>query len=93
MAMANGKRNHSESQESTGTNEVREDRRLKGKILRINEGFGFIEGENGIDYFFHWTELTRFSKKFSYLKQGDLVEFQPGRTDSGPRAFQILATE
>lgn len=73
--------------------EVREDRRLHGKISRLNQGFGFIEGENGIDYFFHWSALSRFSRKFSFLKLNDPVNFQPGRTPQGPRAFDVLTIE
>ena len=43
-------------------NEVREDRRLEGKIARLNNGYGFIEGINGKDYFFHWSELIQVRK-------------------------------
>jgi len=69
--------------------EVREDRRIEGKIVRLNKGFGFIEGQDGRDYFFHWSELSKFSKHFRNLVLGDQVKFQPGRTESGPRAFAI----
>jgi CspA family cold shock protein len=70
-------------------NEVREDRRMAGKIVRLNKGFGFIEGTDGRDYFFHWSELSKFSKHFRNLQSGDPVTFQPGKTDDGPRAFAI----
>lgn len=70
-------------------NEVREPRRMDGKIIRLNKGFGFIEGIDGRDYFFHWTELDKFSKQFRNLNIGEAVNFQPGSTDDGPRAFSI----
>ena len=70
-------------------NEIREDRRMPGKIIRLNKGFGFIEGEDGRDYFFHWTEIDKFSKQFRNLAIGEYVNFQPGSTDDGPRAFAI----
>lgn len=73
----------------TNENEIRFDKRLRGKICRLNKGFGFIEGEDGRDYFFHWSELDKFSKQFRNLHEQDLVEFQPGKTDQGPRAFAI----
>lgn len=70
-------------------NEVREDRRMNGKIVRLNQGFGFIEGEDGRDYFFHWTELDKFAIQFRNLRQGQSVDFQPGSTSQGPRAYNI----
>ena len=70
-------------------NEVREDRRMNGKVIRLNKGFGFIEGIDGRDYFFNWTELDKFSKQFRNLSVGEQVNFQPGSTDDGPRAFAI----
>lgn len=79
-------------------NEVREDRRIRGRVVRLNKGFGFIEGEDGRDYFFHWSELSKFSKHFRNLVAGpngtgDQVTFQPGKTDDGPRAFAIETVE
>lgn len=74
-------------------NEVREDRRLTGKVIRLNKGFGFIEGIDGRDYFFHWSELDKFSKQFRNLNVGEEVNFQPGSTDDGPRAFNIKTGE
>lgn len=69
--------------------EFKEDRRANGKIIRLNKGFGFIEGDDGRDYFFHWSELSKFSKHFRNLAPGDSVTFQPGRTEEGPRAYAI----
>jgi len=74
-------------------NEIRDDRRMDGKIVRLNKGFGFIEGTDGRDYFFHWSELSKFSKHFRNLTPGDVVTFQPGRTNDGPRAFAIETGE
>lgn len=73
--------------------EVREPRRMDGKIVRLNKGFGFIEGSDGRDYFFHWSEIDKFSKQFRNLKPNDAVNFQPGSTNDGPRAFAIRTIE
>ena len=74
-------------------NEIREDRRMKGRVVRLNNGFGFIEGEDGKDYFFHFSELSKFSKHFRNLDVGDNVDFQVGRSDRGPRAYDIVTIE
>jgi cold shock CspA family protein len=79
--------------DNTDDQEVRDDRRMMGKIARLNAGFGFIEGSDGRDYFFHWTELDKFSKQFRNLKEHESVEFTPGRTIHGPRAFEIKTTD
>lgn len=67
---------------------------MGGRICRLNKGFGFIEGaEDGRDYFFHWSEMDRFSKQFRNLRVGEPVDFQVGFTDSGPRAFNVKTLE
>ena len=75
-------------------NEVREARRMNGRICRLNKGFGFIEGlDDGRDYFFHWSEMDRFAKQFRNLRVGESVNFQVGYTAEGPRAFNVKTLE
>ena len=67
-----------------------EERRMKGRVCRLNKGFGFIEGaEDGRDYFFHWSEVDRFSKQFRNLVVGDEVDFQVAASPQGPRALNV----
>lgn len=79
------KRNHNGEEANV------EERRMSGKIVRLNsaKGFGFIEGEDNRDYFFHWTELDKFSRVFKSLKKDDPVEFNPGSTSQGLRAYSV----
>ena len=70
-------------------------RRIKGKIIRVVEarGFGFIEGDDKIDYFFHLKHVSKFSRPFRHFKAGDIVEFNPTQTETGPQAWEIMHTE
>ena len=47
---------------------------MKGKVkwYNIKQGFGFIEGENDKDLFFHKSEIPFWS---IFLNKGDKVEF------------------
>ena len=62
----------------------------KGKIKSIDRenGFGFIEGEDGQKVFFHqrWLRKT----KFRDLKLGDEVVFDIDQGPRGPRAFHLM---
>ena len=60
-----------------------------GVVRKIKEGFGFIAGNDGQDYFFHWTALQKTSVKFSELEQGDRVEFLKIEAPKGPRAIEV----
>lgn len=59
--------------------------------LRQDRGYGFIAGDDGIDYFFHWTGMDRDSvRDFRALEIYDRVEFEYiMQTDKGPRAIKI----
>jgi len=60
----------------TGSAQTQKDS-LKGTIrhLLYDRGFGFVEGDDGYDYFFHWTAVNRKCKQFRNLKEGDKVTF------------------
>lgn len=61
---------------------------MKGRIKMFNEGkgFGFILGEDGLDYFFHISEV----KSIDIPERGLLVDFSPSSGNKGPIAKQVL---
>jgi len=61
----------------------------KGKIKRLISfrGFGFIEGEDGKEVFFHRSGLQ--DTEFDSLREGQAVEFDVERGDKGLRATNI----
>lgn len=63
---------------------------MNGTIKRLSadRGFGFIQGEDGKDYFFHQSDL-RGGLSFAQLKEGQRVAFEPRQAERGPRAAEI----
>ena len=53
------------------------------KSLHTSKGFGFIEAEDGQQYFFHRSAVK--GADFDLLLAGDPVRFEPGDGDKGPR--------
>lgn len=64
---------------------------MKGTVKRFyfRKGFGFIEGEPGSEYFFHYSE---FSGEKRALRPGLEVEFEPRSGDKGLAATAIRAS-
>ena len=64
---------------------------MTGVIRVLKQGFGFIEGENRVDYFFHRSGLQMTTCTFEELGVGQEVTFEPieGPTNRGPRAIEI----
>ncbi len=61
---------------------------MKGTIKKILNGFGFITPEDGSkDVFFHANDLEGLV--FEDLREGDVVTFEMGTSDRGPKAEQI----
>ncbi len=60
-----------------------------GTIKRLvrERGFGFIQGHDGVELFFHRSALQ--GEAFDTLTEGQAVEFDAERGDKGPRAANV----
>lgn len=60
----------------------------KGKVKWYNEakGFGFIESENGEDFFVHRTSITSMD---GLLQPNQEVIFESKQDDKGPVAINV----
>jgi len=60
---------------------------MKGTVKWFNErkGFGFIQGEDGEDYFVHHTALPQGV----FIRDNDRVSFEPVETDRGKQAKDV----
>ena len=56
------------------------------KLVR-ERGFGFIQGSDGVELFFHRSALQ--GEEFDTLAEGQAVEFDVERGDKGPRASNM----
>ena len=57
------------------------------KWYSAEKGFGFIQDDDEIDYFVHFSELSE-----GYLPLvGSVVEFEPEETDRGWKAISVRA--
>lgn len=61
---------------------------MKGKVkwYNIKQGYGFIEGEDGIDVFVHKNNLPFWT---IFLKTGDKVKYETQETKKGIQAIDI----
>jgi len=61
----------------------------QGKIKRLvsDRGFGFIDGEQGDDLFFHHSEVN--GTTFEALQEGQEVEYEVGQGRKGPCATSV----
>lgn len=58
------------------------------KKLTRDRAFGFIRAEDGVDYFFHESELHG-GIVFGDIQVGEKVIFEPQQGAKGPRAVDI----
>ena len=59
------------------------------RIVKLEEGYGFIHGADGIDYFFHRTGLQWTTVAFLDLTQRLEVDFTGIEGPKGPRAIEV----
>lgn len=64
---------------------------IRGEIVTLREGFGWIRGDDGVDRFFHKSGLFGFGLKFDELHEGQAVLFTEIAGEKGPRAIEIRA--
>ncbi len=65
---------------------------MRGKVKFFNnmKNFGFIEPDEGDDdLFVHRSDL----EGVNYLNEGDIVEFEVGEGEKGPRAMNVKKVE
>jgi cold shock CspA family protein len=58
------------------------------KKLTPDRAFGFIRGEDGVEYFFHASELHG-GLVFEDIRVGEAVKFEGQQAAKGPRAVDI----
>ena len=63
---------------------------LAGKVKWFNDskGYGFIESDDGKDYFVHFSEIQ--GEGFKTLKEGQPVEFEGKQGEKGPQASNVI---
>lgn len=62
---------------------------MKGTVKWFNEkkGYGFITGDDGADYFVHYTDII--ADGFKTLKNGASVEFEVKVGEKGSEATEV----
>jgi CspA family cold shock protein len=63
---------------------------MNGTIKKVvaDRGFGFIQAEDGREFFFHRSEVDGNSS-FDSLRGGEAIEFEPIESPKGPRASRV----
>lgn len=63
---------------------------MRGIVKKVDrlKGYGFILGDDGIEYFVHKSQLAR-GVKWEFIEQGMGVMFTEGGGAKGPRAEDV----
>ena len=63
---------------------------MKGTVKWFNaeKGYGFITGEDGVDYFAHYSQIQ--IEGYKTVDQGQAVNFEVYNGDKGPQAINIV---
>jgi len=59
------------------------------KFFNRKKGFGFVSGDDGKDYFVHFTGLAQGT----FLRDNDRVSFNPAEGDRGLKAENVTLLE
>jgi CspA family cold shock protein len=67
---------------------------MNGKVKWFNstKGYGFIQGDNGSDYFVHYTSIEN-NKGFRELEEGQAVTFEVTEGKRGLQATKVTLAE
>lgn len=62
---------------------------MNGVIKRLvsDKGFGFVQAQDGTEYFFHQSACA--DARFDDLHEGQALTFEKGQGPKGPRAENI----
>lgn len=66
---------------------------FKGGIRKLKDGYGFIAGDDGHDYYFHWSGMDMNAKDFRELKVRERVQFKLAEVDKKLRAVNIISIQ
>ncbi|MBW2982517.1 cold shock domain-containing protein [Candidatus Woesearchaeota archaeon] len=60
---------------------------MEGKVKWFNrsKGYGFIEGDDGNEYFVHSSQLA----EGTFIRENDRVSFEPAESDRGKQAQKV----
>jgi cold shock CspA family protein len=62
---------------------------LRGRVQRVEFGYAFIKGEDGISYFAHATHMPCDEVGRRYLHSGEQVTFTPATVKGKPQAHNV----
>ena len=64
---------------------------MLGNVKWFNEkkGFGFISGEDGQDYFLHFSKINK--EGFKTVAEGETVSFDVEEGPKGPQATNVVS--
>ncbi len=64
---------------------------MLGNVKWFNEkkGFGFISGEDGQDYFLHFSKINK--EGFKTVAEGEAVSFDVEEGPKGPQATNVVS--
>lgn len=62
---------------------------LTGSVRKLKDGYGFIAGDDGHDYFFHWSAMKIGAKDFRELQVRERVSFDVVSVKSKIRGVNV----
>lgn len=68
---------------------------MKGKVISwfAKKGYGFILGDDGNNYFCHYTQVPARDNGYQGLRVAEVVHFEPKETQKGKQAEKISFEE